>query len=73
MKAICIDNFHRESDFTLNKIYDVEYIPICRNKYGYNPCYLVKTDSGEIRPIARDRFIMVQKIRYYKLMELGID
>ena len=73
MKAICIDNTHRESDLTLNKVYDVEYIPICKNEYkGYNPCYLVKTDNGRMRPLERIRFITLQKVRYDKLIELGI-
>jgi hypothetical protein len=72
MKAICIDNTHRESDFTLNKVYDVEYIPMCRNEHGFNPCYSIITNKGHKRNISRDRFIPVHKVRYDKLKELGI-
>jgi len=72
MKVICIDNTHREHDFTLNKVYDVEYIPICKNESGYNPCYRIVTDKGSTRPIDRGRFIPIHKIRYDKLKEIGI-
>ena len=77
MKAICIDNSHRESDLTLNKIYDVEYIPMCKNNFngrrsGYNPCYGLLTDNFEYRPLERSRFITLQKIRYDKLNQIGI-
>lgn len=79
MKAICIDNSHRESDLTLNKVYDVEYIPMCKNmplnrnsKPGYNPCYGLLTDNFEYRPLERSRFITLQKVRDNKLKSIGV-
>ena len=87
MKAICIDNSHRESDLTLNKVYDVEYIPMCKTflpgtgllsfkRYtknsGYNPCYVTTSDEGQLRPFERSRFVPIHKIRYDKLNQIGI-
>lgn len=71
MKAICIDNAF--TDLTLNKVYDVEYIPMCKNpSKGRIPCYTLISDTGREKIFARSRFISMSKIRYDKLNQLGI-